>query len=461
MAVSGGQLASVSTKIVKRAEKELQQSKIILRHLPPDFTEEKLIEVISPLPDHSLFYFFPGNSTLGRYGCARAYINFTDTSDILPFRDQYDGTILESEKGVRYRLVIEYAPYQTIPKRKKVDQRAGTLEKDADYQSFLESYEAEVSPLSSVDVTELLLASAKPAEIQLTPLVEYLKDRRSSKYRGSRNKVILFAPESKKKKGKGEKSKKGKDGDKSDDRKETSKKKQAKETSDTSGKIVVQVLGREKSKKPAPSASYNGDSPQPSSRGKGSSRSAPNEGTAPTTTDSQSKESPNSRQRNKDHPDQKFYSRGGRRGGGGGSRDEGRGDRRGSDVAGKNDGTSGDKKIRPPKGDSDSRARGRGGGRSKSGRYSDYDRGYRDGGYRGDQYRDGSYRSEHYRDGGYRGDQYYTSHGRGGVEHEYHFEEDGPEDTGTSYRKGGGRHSGRGRGGNYRSSRDEFRSSHK
>ena len=208
MAVSGGQLASVSTKIVKRAEKELQQSKIILRHLPPDFTEEKLTEVISPLPDHSLFYFFPGDTSLGRYGCARAYINFTDTSDILPFRDQYDGTILESEKGVRYRLVVEYAPYQTVPRRRKVDQRAGTLDKDADYQSFLESYQAEVTPLSSVDVTELM-SNAKPTAVQLTPLVEYLKDRRSSsKYRGSRNKVILFAPESKKKKGKGDKGKK-------------------------------------------------------------------------------------------------------------------------------------------------------------------------------------------------------------------------------------------------------------
>ena len=457
MAVSGGQLASVSTKVVKRVEKELQQSKIILRHLPPDFTEEKLTEVISPIPDHSLFYFFPGDTSLGRYGCARAYINFTDTSDILPFRDQYDGTILESEKGVRYRLVIEYAPYQTVPKRKKVDQRAGTLEKDADYQSFLESYEAEVTPLSSVDVTELMLSLSKPAGIQSTPLVDYLKDRRSSsRYRGSRNKVILFAPNSKKKKGKSDKSKNSKEsGDKYEDRKEFSKKKPAKEAGDTSGKTVVQVLGREKSKKPAAaSASYNGDSPQPSTRGKGSSRSVPNEGASPST-DSQSKDSPNSRSRNKDRPDQKFYSRGGRSRGGGSREEGGRGDKRG-DVAGRNDG---DRKSRPPKGDSDGRTRGRG-GRGKSGRYSDYDRGYRDGGYRGDQYRDGGYRGDQYRDGGYRGDQY-----RGAVDHQYHFQDDGADDTGTGYRgKGGGssRHSsGRGRGSSYRGGQGEYRSSHK
>lgn len=464
MAVSSGHLASLSTKIVKRAEKELQQSKIILRHLPPDFTLENLTETISPLPDHTFFYFFPGDESLGRYGCARAYINFSNTSDILPFRDQFDGRILESAKGMKYRLVVEYAPYQAVPKRKKPDQRSGTIEQDSDYQAFLEAYQTEVNPLPSVDVTELV-SSAKPLPVKLTPLVEYLKDRKtSSKYRGSRNKVVLIAPDSKRKKGKGEghKLKKGtsKEGGRLDktsmeEKKDEGKKKQPREK--TEGKPVV-ILGRDKTKK---SSSYNDDS---SLTGRGGSKGSivvksqsvtASEGattnarvTSKSSTDGHSagndtsSSSPKGRQvRNKDRPDQKFYvPRGGgasRRGGEGEVKDK-RSDNDASAKTSSNPSSS-DKKRRSAKAEDGRRGGsrewrgGEGGGRgyySKPSRYADYDRGWE-------------------KDRRYPHDGDYRSSGRH-VDHEYHFQED--EDDGTGSRKGGGggggaRHSSKGRGG--------------
>ena len=37
-------------KVSRRVEKELNQTKVIVRRLPPDFTEEKFLEQFSPFP---------------------------------------------------------------------------------------------------------------------------------------------------------------------------------------------------------------------------------------------------------------------------------------------------------------------------------------------------------------------------------------------------------------------------
>lgn len=180
------------TKISKRVEKELHQTKVVIRRLPPDFTEEKFLEAVNPLPSNSYFYFAPGDPTLGPHGCCRAYIAFTKETDILPFRDLYDGLILESEKGAKYRMTVEYAPFQNIPKqnRKKPDARCGTIEQDADFVSFLESYEAAEEPTQSLDLVSYLqhLEAAKTKEVQATPLTEYL-DKRGLRRKGKSGEV--------------------------------------------------------------------------------------------------------------------------------------------------------------------------------------------------------------------------------------------------------------------------------
>ena len=169
-------------KISKRVEKELHQTKVVIRRLPPDFTQEKLLESIPLFPDHYFFYFSPGDPTAGALGCSRAYIGFSNEEDIPPFHAQYDGSIFESEKGVKYRAVIEFAPYQGVPKKmkRKLDVRCGTIEQDSDYKFFVESLEAKAEPLSSVELSSYLEGpSSKAPENQTTPLIEYLRDRRS------------------------------------------------------------------------------------------------------------------------------------------------------------------------------------------------------------------------------------------------------------------------------------------
>lgn len=191
-------------KVSKRVEKELHQTKVIIRRLPPDFTEEKLIEKLSPLPPHNYFYFAPGDPTLGPHGCSRAYISFSELPLILPFRDQFDGSVFETEKGQKYRAIVEFAPYQNIPKKskRKPDTRCGTIEQDADYQAFLQLYETKPEPRPSID----LLTYSEDAEankipdVQVTPLIEYLKEKRRGS-RGSKNKVLVVESKRKRKSG--------------------------------------------------------------------------------------------------------------------------------------------------------------------------------------------------------------------------------------------------------------------
>ncbi len=179
-----------NTRISKRVEKELHQTKVVIRRLPPDFSAENFLETVNPLPSNSYFYFAPGDSTLGPHGCSRAYIAFNNEAEILPFRDQYDGLVLESGKGAKYRMTVEYAPFQNIPKktRRKPDTRVGTIEEDADFISFLEAYEDTEEPTPSLDLVAYLqnLEATKRKEIQSTPLTEYL-DKKGLQRRKGRN----------------------------------------------------------------------------------------------------------------------------------------------------------------------------------------------------------------------------------------------------------------------------------
>ena len=186
-------MTASGTKVSKRVEKELHQNKVIIRRLPPDITEERFTEIINPFPDHTYFYLAPGDHTLGPLGCSRAYIAFENEDEIVSFRDQYDGMILESEKGGKYRAVVEFAPYQGVPKKpkKKLDARCGTIDKDSDFQSFMQSLENRPEPRPSVSLETYLeeLEASRIKDVQVTPLIEYLRERTSGRSGRSRGRM--------------------------------------------------------------------------------------------------------------------------------------------------------------------------------------------------------------------------------------------------------------------------------
>lgn len=172
-----------------KKEKCRPMTKVVIRRLPPTMTQDQFIEQISPLPEHDYQYFVKADMSLGQFAFSRAYINFVDQQDIFVFREKFDNYVFVDSKGPEYPAVVEFAPFQRLPKKrvgKKKDPKCGTIESDPYYISFLESLKnQEADSTTTQPKTEY---SYQPADntlkkVTTTPLLEYLKQRKQEKQR--------------------------------------------------------------------------------------------------------------------------------------------------------------------------------------------------------------------------------------------------------------------------------------
>lgn len=166
-------------------------TKVVIRRLPPTMTEDQFLEQISPVPESDYMYFVKGDLSLGPHAFSRAYINFVNQDEIFIFKEKFDDYIFVDEKGNEFPALVEYAPFQKIPKRRtrKKDPKCGTIEQDPEYIKFLESLEQpEEVTLPSID-TYIEEIEAREKEIKanngclkvVTPLIEYLQQRKLEK----------------------------------------------------------------------------------------------------------------------------------------------------------------------------------------------------------------------------------------------------------------------------------------
>uniref|UniRef100_A0A023GKT9 Putative regulator of nonsense transcripts 3a n=1 Tax=Amblyomma triste TaxID=251400 RepID=A0A023GKT9_AMBTT len=166
-------------------------TKVVIRRLPPTMTEEQFLEQISPVPESDYMYFVKGDKNRGPHAFSRAYINFVNQDEIFIFKEKFDDYIFIDEKGNEYPALVEYAPFQKIPKRRtrKKDPKCGTIEQDPEYIKFLESLEQpEEVTLPSID-TYIEEIEAREKEMKanngclkvVTPLIEYLQQRKLEK----------------------------------------------------------------------------------------------------------------------------------------------------------------------------------------------------------------------------------------------------------------------------------------
>jgi len=164
-------------------------TKVVIRRLPPTMTQEQFLEQVSPLPEHDYMYFVKADMSLGQFAFSRAYINFMEQQDIFMFREKFDNYVFVDSKGVEYPAVVEFAPFQRLPKKrvgKKKDLKCGTIESDSYYISFLENLKnQEIDSSVAQSKTEY---SYQPSDntvkkITTTPLLEYLKVRKQEKQR--------------------------------------------------------------------------------------------------------------------------------------------------------------------------------------------------------------------------------------------------------------------------------------
>uniref|UniRef100_A0A2C9JX85 UPF3 domain-containing protein n=1 Tax=Biomphalaria glabrata TaxID=6526 RepID=A0A2C9JX85_BIOGL len=128
--------------------------------------------------------------SLGQNAFTRAYINFLVPEDIFIFRDKFDGYVFLDAKGGEYPAIVEFAPFQKVPKKKpkKVDAKNGVIEQDSDYKKFVEnvSKPPEVPAVSldamvvEVETKENSFARSGSSRVS-TPLLEYLRKRREER----------------------------------------------------------------------------------------------------------------------------------------------------------------------------------------------------------------------------------------------------------------------------------------
>nr|XP_033340950.1 regulator of nonsense transcripts 3A [Megalopta genalis] len=172
-----------------KKEKCRPMTKVVIRRLPPSMTQDQFLEQVSPLPEHDYLCFVKADMSMGQFAFSRAYINFMEQQDIFMFREKFDNYVFVDSKGTEYPAVVEFAPFQRLPKKrvgKKKDLKCGTIESDPYYVSFLESLknqEAESNIAQPKTEYSYQPPDNTPKKITTTPLLEYVKQRKQEKQR--------------------------------------------------------------------------------------------------------------------------------------------------------------------------------------------------------------------------------------------------------------------------------------
>ncbi|XP_058055038.1 regulator of nonsense transcripts 3A [Anopheles bellator] len=181
--------ATGGSKRSKKSKKETAKprTRVVIRRLPPSMTEEMFREQISTdgvLPKHEEFYFVGPDWSLGVNASSRAYITFTDPADVFRFTESYDGYTFIDSKGAEYPAVVEYAPFQRLPKNRsrKKDSKCSTIESDVHFIAFKEALEAEEQEAQHGRGTQEFNFNLEPEEkIKTTPLLEYVAQRKQER----------------------------------------------------------------------------------------------------------------------------------------------------------------------------------------------------------------------------------------------------------------------------------------
>jgi regulator of nonsense transcripts 3 len=100
-----------------RSFNDQNQTKIVLRRLPPTLTSEQFLEIVSPLPDHDYYRFCKADLSLGQqFAFSRAYLNIPNRQDLIVFTEKFQGYVFVDKNGNEYNCSLEYAPNQSRPK---------------------------------------------------------------------------------------------------------------------------------------------------------------------------------------------------------------------------------------------------------------------------------------------------------------------------------------------------------
>ncbi|KAJ6855457.1 regulator of nonsense transcripts UPF3-like [Populus alba x Populus x berolinensis] len=173
---------------MKKKKEPLGRTKVVIRHLPPSLSQSNLFSQFDHLFCHryNWFRFRPGNSSHKSQRYSRAYIDFKNPEDVLEFSDFFHGHVFVNEKGSQFKAIVEYAPFQHVPKScPHKDYREGTIYTDPDYLEFLKLI---AKPARNPPSAEIKLERKEAEESEAvkgapisTPLMEFVRKKRADK----------------------------------------------------------------------------------------------------------------------------------------------------------------------------------------------------------------------------------------------------------------------------------------
>ncbi|XP_020220523.1 regulator of nonsense transcripts UPF3 isoform X2 [Cajanus cajan] len=182
----------------------LDRTKVVLRHLPPSISEAALLAQIDAVfaGCYNWLSFRPGKISQKHTSYSRAYIDFKRPEDVIVFAEFFDGHVFVNEKGTQFKVIVEYAPSQRVPRQwSKKDGRDGTIYKesfpfdkykhlhdehlDSEYLEFLELLAKPVENLPSAEIQlekreAERSGGAKDIPI-ITPLMDFVRQKRAAK----------------------------------------------------------------------------------------------------------------------------------------------------------------------------------------------------------------------------------------------------------------------------------------
>lgn len=172
---------SSTTKTTGVDRKERPFTKVIVRRLPPNMSQEEFLNQVSPIPDYDYIYSVKGDISLGENAFTRVYINFVQIDDVYLFKEKFDNYVFLDEKGHEYSAVVEFAPFQKIPKlrkKPKTDPKSGSIETDQIYIDFVNSLNESIENQDEKPEFSYQPTVDAKNEINTTPLLDFLKQRK-------------------------------------------------------------------------------------------------------------------------------------------------------------------------------------------------------------------------------------------------------------------------------------------
>merc|ERR1719470_529669 len=155
-------------------------------------TRDQFFHQVSPVPPHHFFRYVAADWSLEQDAFCRAYIGFSKQEDIFIFQEKFDGYVFVDAKGNEYIAVVEFAPNQKVGTQKdgkRKDPKINSIEQDPEYMKFLEILEkgpegtgnSVETTLEEIEHREREAKAGRGPENQLTPLLQFLKEKKDEK----------------------------------------------------------------------------------------------------------------------------------------------------------------------------------------------------------------------------------------------------------------------------------------